>query len=110
MKKINEFQEWLVAFYKERDWYDYNPYIRMGFLIEELGELSSAIRTVEIGRDRPDQPTRTKEENFDNLVEEMADVFSNLLILADKYDISVETMMQHNKNKLTERFKTNDNE
>jgi NTP pyrophosphatase (non-canonical NTP hydrolase) len=105
--KINEYNSWIIDFYKKRNWYQYDPFIRVGFLTEEVGELSRAIRGVEIGRDRPDESRqRIKHYYKENLMEELGDVFDNVLILADKYEIcSLEDIMSHHQAKLEERFK-----
>ena len=72
---------------------------------EEVGEVSKAIRTIEIGRDRPDEATLTKEQQVENLKEELGDVLDNLFILADKYEIDLTEIMENHKNKLTNRYK-----
>lgn len=51
---ITDYQKWVSEFYKKRNWYQYNSFIRSNFLSEEVGELAQAIRKYEIGRDRPD--------------------------------------------------------
>ncbi|MDH6365529.1 NTP pyrophosphatase (non-canonical NTP hydrolase) [Enterococcus sp. PF1-24] len=76
----------------------------MNFLAEEVGEVSRAIRTIEIGRDRPDEKVTDYQENLANLTEELGDVLDNLFILADKYDISLETIMTSHKEKLLARY------
>ncbi len=48
---IQEYQRFISAFYKKRNWYQYDPFIRSNFLTEEVGEVCRAIRTIEIGRD-----------------------------------------------------------
>ena len=103
--KINEYNSWVIDFYKKRNWYQYDPFIRVGFLTEEVGELSRAIRGVEIGLDRPDESAKDQAYYRENLMEELGDVFDNVLILADKYDIALEDIMGHHKAKLEERFK-----
>ena len=90
-----------------RNWYQYDPFIRANFLAEEVGEVSRAIRTLEIGRDRPDEQEGLPEEKLANLTEELGDVLDNLFILADKYDISLETIMQKHKEKLLSRYQMN---
>ncbi len=35
---IQEHQAWIKQFYEERNWYRFNPLIRMNFLTEEMGE------------------------------------------------------------------------
>ena len=102
---IEEFNRAGAEFYKSRGWYDLNAFIRVNFLTEEVGEVSKAIRTIEIGRDRPDEATLTKEQQVENLKEELGDVLDNLFILADKYEIDLTEIMENHKNKLTNRYK-----
>ncbi len=104
---IEEYQRLISDFYKSRNWYQYDPFIRANFLAEEVGEVSRAIRTLEIGRDRPDEQEGLPEEKLANLTEELGDVLDNLFILADKYDISLETIMQKHKEKLLSRYQMN---
>lgn len=101
---IEEYQRFISDLYKARNWYQYDPFIRANFLAEEVGEVSRAIRTLEIGRDRPDEQEGLPEEKLANLTEELGDVLDNLFILADKYDISLETIMQKHKEKLLSRY------
>lgn len=101
---IFDYQKWITDFYKERGWYDLNPFIRVNFLTEEVGEVSKAIRTIEIGRDRPDEKDLPKEHQLENLKEELGDVLDNLFILADKYDIDLTDIMSSHKEKLTKRY------
>lgn len=102
---ILEYQNWITEFYKKRGWYELNAFIRVNFLTEEVGEVSRAIRTIEIGRDRHDEKMLTKEERLANLKEELGDVLDNLFILADKYEINLTEIMESHKNKLTNRYK-----
>lgn len=104
---IEEYQRFISDFYKARNWSQYDPFIRANFLAEEVGEVSRAIRTLEIGRDRPDEQEGLPEEKLANLTEELGDVLDNLFILADKYDISLETIMQKHKEKLLSRYQMN---
>lgn len=101
---IQDYQLFISDFYKKREWYQYNPFIRSNFLSEEVGEVSRAIRTLEIGRDRPDETALEHSEQLDNLVEELGDVLDNIFIIADKYDISLETIMLSHKEKLLSRY------
>jgi NTP pyrophosphatase (non-canonical NTP hydrolase) len=101
---INHYQKWISEFYKSRDWYQYNSFIRSNFLMEEVGEVAQAIRTIEIGRDRPDETTQDMTTQLAHLTEELGDVLDNVFILADKYDISLEEIMQSHKTKLIERY------
>lgn len=101
--QLEEHQRWLVDFYKGRNWYRFSPLIRLNFMTEDLGELSRAVRALEIGRDHPGEHIE-KAGWQDNLVEEMADVMDQLLILADKFDIKPEQLMQQSERKLQKRF------
>ena len=101
---ILEYQKWITEFYKKRGWYDLNPFIRVNFLTEEVGEVSKAVRTIEIGRDRPNEVTKSKEQQVENLKEELGDVLDNLFILAEKYEIDLTEIMESHKDKLTKRY------
>lgn len=72
--------------------------------MEEVGEVSRAVRTIEIGRDRPDEVDLPKEEQMENLMEELGDVLDNILILADHYGITLEEIMGKHQQKLMERY------
>lgn len=100
-----EFQHWVEAFYKTRGWADYGPFIRMGFLMEEAGEVARVVRSLEIGRNRPDEADKRTDELKRELTEELGDVLSNLIILAKKYDISMEEIMETHVRKLKQRFR-----
>ncbi|MDA5108570.1 hypothetical protein O3V59_09370 [Brevibacillus thermoruber] len=101
---IVEFQQWVSRFYGRRGWTGYGPFIRTGFLMEEVGELVHAVRAAEIGRDRPDESPKTPEELREELVEELGDVLGNLVLLADQYGLSLEEIMESHRNKLLNRF------
>lgn len=47
---INKHQQWLVKFY-EKEIGLIHLKIRVNYITEELGELSRAVRTIEVGRD-----------------------------------------------------------
>ncbi len=59
---IVAFQRWVEEFYEKRSWSQYNAFIRLNFLTEEVGEVSRVVRAIEIGRDRPDEDAKTEEE------------------------------------------------
>lgn len=101
---IQEYQEWIGAFYKKRNWYQYDSFIRSNFLTEEVGEVSRAIRTIEIGRDRPDEAQSDPSKALENLTEELGDVLDNVFIIADKYGISLQEIMTIHKQKLEQRY------
>ena len=96
---IEAYQKWISDFYRKRNWYQYDVFIRSNFLIEEVGELAQAIRKREIGRDRPDELFQSDVENLEDIKEELGDVLDNIFILADKYGISLEEIAQtHQEN------------
>ncbi|MFT9111264.1 MAG: MazG-like family protein [Bifidobacterium psychraerophilum] len=103
---INTHASWLKDFYISRQWYPYPPFIRLAFLTEEMGELAQAVRTHEIGRDHPDEQRQSVEKQQERILEELADVFDNVLILADKYGYSPEDLMRASESKLRARFGT----
>lgn len=102
---MNHFQEWVMNFYGERNWTKYNSFERMGFLMEETGELAQAIRTYELGRDRPDEAVRPEHELKQELLEELGDILANLAILSDKYGFTLEEAAKAHQAKLVKRFR-----
>ncbi|MEK5026700.1 MazG-like family protein [Paenibacillus sp. FSL M7-1046] len=101
---ITDFQEWVKQYYQDRGWSDLDIFIRIGFLAEETGEVARAIRALEIGRDRPDESRGSFEENKSQLTEELGDVLGNLIVIANKYDISLEEIFHCHKKKLAQRY------
>ncbi|WP_146553964.1 MazG nucleotide pyrophosphohydrolase domain-containing protein [Rummeliibacillus sp. SL167] len=103
---INEFQQWVKDYYTLKGWSDLNIFVRIGFLVEEIGEVARAIRKLEIGRDRPDENDGTYQEREQELTEELGDVFANLIIIANKYDIKLEDIFKAHQVKLDKRYLT----
>ncbi|MBT2288493.1 MazG-like family protein [Paenibacillus albidus] len=101
---ITDFQEWVKQYYQDRGWSELDIFIRIGFLAEETGEVARAIRALEIGRDRPDESRGTFEDNKMQLTEELGDVLGNLIVIANKYDISLEEIFHSHKIKLGQRY------
>ncbi|QTD41867.1 MazG nucleotide pyrophosphohydrolase domain-containing protein [Sporosarcina sp. Te-1] len=101
---VAEFQKWVSDYYKNRGWSELDIFIRIGFLAEETGEVARAIRALEIGRDRPDEITDTFMNNRKALVEELGDVLGNVIVIANKYNISLEEVFASHKEKLSERY------
>lgn len=64
-----------------------------------MGELSRAIRAIEIGRDHPGEHETAAEREY-NLHEELADVMDQVLILCDKYDVDPDSLMAFSEKKL----------
>lgn len=101
---VTEFQQWVSHYYKSRGWSELDIFIRIGFLAEETGEVARAIRALEIGRDRPDEETESFTNNRNELVEELGDVLGNVIVIANKYDISLEEVFHSHKEKLSKRY------
>lgn len=104
---INAYQDWVSKFYKQRQWYDYDSFVRTVFLAEEVGELARAVRAIEIGRDRPDENEADHQAKITNLREEMGDVLDNLLILADKYGFDMAEIIAEHQQKFLQRYGSN---
>lgn len=103
---VTEFQQWIHDYYEKRGWTELDIFIRIGFLAEETGEVARAIRALEIGRDRPDEVIESHENNKDALIEELGDVLGNVIVIANKYNISLEEVFSAHKQKLLERYAT----
>ncbi|WP_221565822.1 MazG nucleotide pyrophosphohydrolase domain-containing protein [Alkalihalobacillus sp. TS-13] len=101
---VTEFQQWIKEYYEIRGWSELDIFIRIGFLAEETGEVARAIRSLEIGRDRPDERDESYEKNKQELTEELGDVLGNLIIIANKYEIPLEKVFQAHKEKLSKRY------
>ncbi|KFN13961.1 MazG nucleotide pyrophosphohydrolase domain-containing protein [Bacillus pseudomycoides] len=101
---IAEFQRWVEEFYEKRSWSQYNSFIRLNFLTEEVGEVSRVVRAIEIGRDRPDEQVKQVEKLKIELKEELGDVLANLIILSQKYDLDLQDIMEAHVEKLSNRF------
>jgi len=98
-------QAWLKDFYISRGWYQYSTFVHLNFMTEEVGEVSRAVRAIEIGRDHPGEAKKTPEALADNLQEELADVLDQVLMISSIYDIDPEKLLQRSEDKLTKRFK-----
>lgn len=103
-RSLVEHQTWIVNFYKHRDWYDYSSLIRLNFLSEEVGELNRAVRSIELGRDHPGEEKKTGKELQYNLREELADCLDQILIIADKYEIDPQVLINQSETKIKKRF------
>ncbi|MCH5463676.1 MazG nucleotide pyrophosphohydrolase domain-containing protein [Levilactobacillus tujiorum] len=101
---ISDHQQWLVNFYQKRHWYQYSPFVHLGILTEETGEVSRAIRATEIGRDHPSEKKATPAELQANLKEELADVLDLVLVISSLYDIDAQDLLEASEQKLTHRF------
>ncbi len=102
--ELNAFQQWVKSYYEERGWSELNIFTRIGFLAEETGELARAIRALEIGRDRPDEEINSYEDKKKELVEELGDVLGNIIVIANKYDVSLEDIFSAHRDKLVKRY------
>ena len=98
------FQAWVREYYKSRGWSDLDIFIRIGFLAEETGEVARAIRSLEIGRDRPDEKQESYDDNREELIGELGDVLGNVTVIANKYDIALEDIFKAHTEKLSNRY------
>ncbi|MED3652247.1 MazG nucleotide pyrophosphohydrolase domain-containing protein [Heyndrickxia sporothermodurans] len=101
---VTEFQQWVNEYYENRGWSELDIFIRIGFLAEETGEVARAIRALEIGRDRPDEVAESFKDNRKALIEELGDVLGNVIVIANKYNISLEEVFNSHKEKLSKRY------
>lgn len=99
-----EYKKWVNSFYRKRNWYQYDTFIRLNFLMEEVGELSQAVRKYEIGRDRPDELKTDSTQNLECIKEELGDVLDNIMILADKYNFDIHEVIDEHISKFEKRY------
>ncbi|MBU7456419.1 MazG nucleotide pyrophosphohydrolase domain-containing protein [Leuconostoc fallax] len=104
--EISQHKTWITDFYQKRGWLQLSSSRRLNFLVEEVGELSQAIRKYEIGRDHPGDEVTTTQQDHDHIIEELADVLDEVLILCEKYNIDMDELTKHSETKLVNRFVT----
>ncbi len=91
-------QEYVRLLCKERGWENDNPLEIFLLLSEEVGELAKAIRNkMKLYHEEG------KEIKSDELEDEIADVLSYLLDLANKFDIDIETAFRNKEKKNAKR-------
>lgn len=103
---FHDYQHWVRHFYQQQNWYERDVFLRLAYLMEEVGEVACAVRAIEIGRDRPDETEQHIAKKRDNLIEELGDVIDNLFILADKYQIDLEEVITRHQQKFVRRYGT----
>lgn len=101
---FSDYQKWVKEFYQAQGWYERDVFRRLAYLTEEVGEVASAVRAIEIGYERPDKADLNEQEQRQALVEELGDVLDNLCILADKYDIELEEVVAVHQAKFHQRY------
>lgn len=72
-------------------------FIRIGFLRKKRVRSPGRSEALEIGRDRPGEPAGSLEENKRKLTEELGDVLGNLIVIANRYEIPLEEVVQSRK-------------
>lgn len=101
---ITSFQQWVNKYYKDRGWSELDIFMRIGFLAEETGEVARAIRALEIGRDRPDEDKDSFINHRKALIEELGDVLGNVIVIANKYNITLDEVFDSHREKLSKRY------
>ncbi len=92
-------QEYVRLLCKERGWENDNPLEIFLLLSEEVGELAKAIRNkMKLYHEEG------KKIEKDELEDEIADVLSYLLDLANKFDIDIETAFRNKEKKNAKRI------
>lgn len=102
--KIQDYQLWVRQFYQKQGWYDRNPFMRITYLTEEIGEVACAVRDIELGRERPDETDKSKRDKINHSIEELGDALDNIFILADKYGIDMEEVIIRHQQKFEQRY------
>ncbi len=88
---INEYQEYIKKALTKRGFINQGVEVRLNLLIEEIGELSKAIRK------KTNQKVDEK-STIMNLEEELADVFFVLLSIANIYNIDISSSFKMKEN------------
>lgn len=98
---IREYQEWLEAWDKARNWDRVLPSHTLLHALEELGEISKLVQMVE-GYRALKPPTL--DQVRDELALELSDLQVMLFKIAYLCDIDMETAMQRGQQKADQRF------
>lgn len=102
---FSDYQCWVREFYQAQGWYERDVFRRLAYLTEEVGEVAAAVRSIEIGWERPDKGDPNEAEKRQALIEELGDVLDNLCVLADKYGIELEEVVAVHQAKFHKRYK-----
>ncbi|CAN5662419.1 MazG nucleotide pyrophosphohydrolase domain-containing protein [soil metagenome] len=94
---LADFQIFIQDVCRERGWDKRTHLEKMLFLTEEVGELAKAVR-VDAGKYGYQKP-----DDISHLTEELADVFSFLLDLANGYEVDLEQAFRAKWNKNSTR-------
>ena len=97
--KISEYQDWLEAYDREREFHRCSPGHTFIHLVEELGEVARLVLYEEGYREPAEKPERRE-----LLAEELADAATFLFKLAYQYEIDLEGALLRNKEKAEGRF------
>ena len=96
---ISEYQAWLEAYDRQREFHRCSPGHTFIHLVEELGEVARLVLYEEGYREPAEKP-----ELQELLAEELADAATFLFKLAYQYDIDLEAALMRNQAKAESRF------
>lgn len=105
-----EYEKWVIDFYRNRGWYEYDPFVRINYLTEEVGEVSDSVKDLENTLDKNPENNEEISNQKDKLLNELGDVLDNIIILADKYDMTLEDVIDKHISVLKKDQKENDKE
>ncbi|URZ86642.1 MazG-like family protein [Floricoccus penangensis] len=105
-----EYEKWVIDFYRNRGWYEYDPFVRINYLTEEVGEVSDSVKDLENTLDKNPENNGEISNKKDKLLNELGDVLDNIIILADKYDMTLEDVIDKHISVLKKDQKEDDKE
>ncbi len=98
--EIREFQNWLHGWDEERGWNEVDPVHTLVHVMEEIGEVSRRVLTLEGYK-----PTsKSRDEVVAELSEEIGDLMTMIFKLAYQYGVDVESALERNMVKVNDRF------
>ncbi len=98
--EIREFQNWLHGWDGERGWNEVDPVHTLAHVVEEMGEVSRCVLTLEGYKPTP----KSREEVVSELSEEIGDLMTMIFKLAYQYGVDVESALERNIVKVNGRF------
>ncbi|WEV44560.1 MazG-like family protein [Streptococcaceae bacterium ESL0687] len=96
---FEKYTDQTIDFYRDKGWYEYDPTVRINFLRQEVDELVASIEKTEKLLGEPLQDDKKIAQAKDLLSSDLGSILDNLIILADKYDLTLEEVINEQYSK-----------
>ncbi|WEV60066.1 hypothetical protein OZX68_03840 [Streptococcaceae bacterium ESL0729] len=96
---FKEYTNQTIDFYRDKGWYEYDPDVRINFLRQGVDQLIRSVDETEKVLAEPLENKQKIAETKELLSDDLGKLLDNLIILADKYDLNLEKLMDDHQNK-----------